>query len=176
MYSAGQGMKQPPAGITIRHIFAPGDLGELIRIHGLGNHADYGFGVRHEAFCARIAADFIIDGGGANGRAWLAWRDGQLVGSVFIADAGRGAAQLRLLYVEHSARGLGLGRWLVEAAVSYCRETGFRSVFLLTVEGLDRALHVYRDVGFTQVAREPVPEWGQPRPGARELRLELKLA
>ena len=160
------------AGITVDHTFRPGDLGELIRIHGIGNDRDYGFNAVHEAYCARIATDFIIDGGGQRGRVWLARRSGRIIGSVFIVETADNVAQLRLLYVDDSARGLRLGRWLVEAAVAHCREAGFVSLFLWTVEGLDRAIHLYSEAGFAVTQRKPVQAWGRI---AQELRYELTL-
>ncbi len=160
------------AGIRIVERFEPGDLGELVRIHGAGNARDYGYGVWHEAYCARIAADFIIDGGGPRGRAWLARKDDAVVGSVFIVEAANNAAQLRLLYVGYAARGLGLGRWLVEQAVSHCRAQGFMSVFLWTAEGLDGARHVYETLGFTLSETKAAQGWGVD---THELRFDLRL-
>lgn len=161
------------AGISIDHTFRPGDLGELIRIHGIGNDRDYGFNVVHEAYCARIAADFIIDGGGERGRVWLARRDGRVIGSVFIVEAADNAAQLRLLYVDDSARGLGLGRWLVDAAVTHCRSRGFDSVFLWTVDGLEAAIALYVAAGFQRAESSDNADWGRH---ARERRYLLELS
>jgi len=160
------------AGITVDGAFRPGDLGELIRIHGVGNHRDYGFNAVHEAYCARIAADFIIDGGGKRGRVWLARCSGRVIGSVFIVEAEADAAQLRLLYVDDSARGFGLGRWLVDVAVMHCRDRGFESVFLWTVDGLHRAQRLYEAAGFACVERRDADSWGPP---VCELRYALTL-
>jgi GNAT superfamily N-acetyltransferase len=91
---------------------------------------------------------------------------------VFICEPEEGVAQLRLLFVDASARGLGLGRWLVEEAVAYCREAGFRSVFLWTVEGLDRAKTVYTSLGFVLTQTKPNKDW---RETAVEVRYDLKL-
>lgn len=160
------------AGIVIAHAFAPGDLGELVRIHGVGNARDYGYTVWHEAYCARIAADFLIDGGGARGRVWLAKKDGAMVGSVFIVEQPDNAAQLRLLYAADAARGLGLGRWLVEAAVAHCRTAGFSSMFLWTAEGLHGARHIYESLGFVLVQTKAAEGWGVE---THELRFALEL-
>lgn len=160
------------AGFVISDRFEPGDLGELIRIHGLQNFRDYGFDARHEAYCARIASDFVIDGGGERGRVWLAKRGGQVIGSVLVVETTADRAQLRILFVDERARGLGLGRWLVEAAVQHCREARFRSVFLWTVEGLERAVAIYAGLGFKVVERRCSEGWGGP---VTELRYELTL-
>lgn len=160
------------AGISIHHEFQPGDLGELIRIHGVQNQRDYGFDATHEAYCARIAADFIIDGAGARSRAWLAKGNGAVIGSVLIVETLANRAQLRILFVDDSARGLGLGRWLVEDTLRFCRESGFAAVFLWTVEGLERAEHLYRSLGFEIAETRHSDGWGGP---VTELRYDLKL-
>lgn len=160
------------AGVVIGHEFEPGDLGELIRIHGVRNFRDYGYDARHEAYCARIASDFLIDGGGPRGRAWLAKRDGRVLGSLLIVETPGNRAQLRILFVDDALRGLGLGRWLVEDALRHCRESGFDAVFLWTVEGLDRAAAIYRRCGFDIVERKPGDGWGGT---ITELRYELDL-
>lgn len=159
------------AGIAVTHRFEAGDLGELIRIHGAGNARDYGFNAVHEAYCAQIAAGFILDDP-RRSRVWLAKRAGRVVGSVFICECDGNAAQLRLLYADASVRGLGLGRWLVEAAVDYCRQAAFDSVFLWTVQGLERALAVYTALGFVLTGSKDSGQWGRP---ARELRYDLRL-
>ncbi len=161
------------AGITVSDRFEPGDLGELVRIHGIGNARDYGYTVWHEAYCARIAAEFLIDGGGPRGRMWLAKKHGAVVGSVFIVETPNKAAQLRLLYASDAARGLGLGRWLVEAAVAHCREQGFAAVFLWTAQGLDGAIHLYESLGFKLSETKAAQGWGVD---THELRFDLVLS
>lgn len=159
------------AGLRLRHEFRPGDLGELIRIHGVQNALDYGFGPAHEAYCARIAADFVLNLHPGRSRVWLVCRDDLAVGSVFIVELPDAIAQLRLLFVDARLRGLGLGRWLVQSAVEYARRAGFRSVFLWTVRGLDRATGIYEDAGFVKTEEKPGAGWGD---GPVEVRYELR--
>ena len=164
--------KLQAAGISVQHRFEPGDLGWLIHIHGVQNLRDYGFNATHEAYCARIATDFMLDPQPGRSRVWLTKKDGVVNGSVFICERPDNAAQLRLLFVDHSARGLGLGRWLVEEAVRYCREAGFAGVYLWTVEGLDRAKSVYTSLGFVITETKPNQDW---REQASEVRYDLAL-
>ena len=158
------------AGVSVHHQFEPGDLGRLIEIHGRQNQRDYGFNAMHEAYCARIAADFMLNPEPRRQQVWLAKQAGQVVGSVFICECPGDVAQLRLLFVDESVRGLGLGRWLVEEAVAYCRQAGFKSVFLWTVEGLDRAKSVYTSLGFRITETKDNQDW---REQAREVRYDL---
>jgi GNAT superfamily N-acetyltransferase len=160
-------------GISIHHDFAPGDLGQLIYIHGVQNFADYGFNHVHEAYCAQIAIEYILVPEKGRSRAWLAKKEGKVVGSILIVERLDNQAQLRLLFVDRSVRGIGLGRWLVEESIRYCRAGGFNVVYLWTVQGLDRAISIYESVGFTRVAEKSVEEWGKTN---LEIRFDLKLA
>jgi GNAT superfamily N-acetyltransferase len=156
-----QGGNAAPAGVSIEHRLRAGDLGRLIQLHGLQNRDDYGFDEIHEAYCARIATDFVLDPAPRRSRLWLARKDGDVCGSVLICEREDNQAQLRLLFVAAALRGYGLGRWLVEDAVRYCRDAGFERVFLWTVEGLDRAAAVYRSLGFRVTETLEQNDWGR---------------
>ncbi len=158
------------SGLQITGEFAPGDLGHLIYLHGVQNQRDYGFNHVHEAYCARIATDFILSWKKDRSRVWLAKRKTEVVGSVFIFEV-RDHAQLRLLFVDEAIRGLGLGRWLVHTAVQYARSAGFASVFLWTVIGLDRAVAIYESEGFRKTEEKLQVSWGRQN---TEARFELK--
>jgi GNAT superfamily N-acetyltransferase len=160
------------AGISVHHEFVPGDLGRLIYIHGVQNFRDYGFNEVHEAYCAKIAIDFLLTPQKGRSRAWIPKRDNQVVGSILIIERPENQAQLRLLFVDDSVRGVGLGRWLVEESVRYSREAGFDAVFLWTVTGLDRAISVYESLGFIKVEEKIVEEWGGKN---TEIRYDLRL-
>jgi GNAT superfamily N-acetyltransferase len=162
------------AGISIHRDFAAGDLGQLIYIHGVQNSADYGFNHVHEAYCAQIAVEYILGSQKQKGRSevWLAKQEGKVVGSIFIIERPNNQAQLRLLFVDRSMRGLGLGRWLVEESILYCKIQGFSLVYLWTVQGLDRAISLYESVGFRAVAEKSVEEWGKT---SLEIRYDLNM-
>jgi GNAT superfamily N-acetyltransferase len=157
-------------GISISFAFEPGDLGRLIEIHGIQNFHDYGFSPIHEAYCAQIACDFMLNPNPGRSKAWLAKKDGVVVGSVFICDLSDNVAQLRLLFADKSVRGSGLGKWLVEDSVQYCREAGFKNVFLWTVDGLARAISIYKSLGFELTDEKTQLVWGRE---SRELRFDL---
>ena len=159
------------AGLTLTHEFAPGDLGELVAIHGRENFVDYGFDPHHEAYCALILAEFLLEPQPRT-RLWLVKKREEVVGSVIIFARAENTAQLRLLFVARSVRGIGLGRWLVEVAVSYCVSTGFRHVYLWTVDGLDRAISIYQSLGFCPTEKKVSSEWGRE---ATEIRYDLEL-
>ena len=161
------------AGVSIDREFSPGDLGQLVYIHGVQNSLDYGFNHVHEAYCAKIAVEFILDRAKRRSRAWLAKKENKIVGSIFIVERPDNQAQLRLLFVDQTVRSIGLGRWLVEESIRYCRASGFELVYLWTVDGLDRAISIYESVGFTRVAQKIVEDWGRR---SVEVRFDLDLA
>src|SRR5258707_3944659 len=162
--------KLQQAGISIHHTFEPGDLGQLIVIYGVQNFRDYGFNAVHEAYCAKIAADFILSTASDRSKFWLAKQKGTVVGSVFIFEQPANQAQLRLLFVDASVRGGGLGRWLVEESVRYCCTAGFPTVFLWTGRGLDRAISIYSSLGFKEAEAKITPPGGREK---QESRYEL---
>jgi GNAT superfamily N-acetyltransferase len=146
------------APIAIRHELRPGDLGRVVTLHAVVYGREHGWGTRFEAYVAETIGRF--GAGGAVDRLWLAEREGRLVGCIGIVDAPDSAAQLRWFLVDASARGVGLGRRLLELALAHCRSCGRERVFLLTAPGLEAAARRYRAAGFELVARTTVPGHG----------------
>ena len=143
----------------------PGDMGWVIRAHGELYSREYGWNERFEALVAHIAAEFIEKFDPLRERCWIAERDGERVGSVFLVRNSAAIAKLRLLIVEPKARGTGLGKHLVAECLRFAQACGYRRVTLWTQQNLLAARHIYQQAGFTLAARENHSLFGVPLVG-----------
>src|SRR3546814_3319224 len=90
-------------------------MGWIVHRQAVLYAAEYGWDESFEALAAEIVAAFLKTFDPQREHCWIAERDGGVVGSVFLVRETDAIAKLRLLYVEPSARGLGIGRRLVSS-------------------------------------------------------------
>ncbi|MGH7628716.1 MAG: bifunctional helix-turn-helix transcriptional regulator/GNAT family N-acetyltransferase [Gemmatimonadales bacterium] len=155
-------LEPPPAEATAYLLRPPrsGDFGWIIHRQGVLYAEEYGWNEEFEGAVAGIIGDFIRDLDPKRERCWVAERDGAVVGSVFVVRKTKTVAKLRLLYVEPSARGLGIGRRLVDECVRLARAAGYRRMTLWTQRNLVAARGIYRKAGFRLVKEEPHHSFG----------------
>jgi len=154
------GSETPWTGIVLRPP-QPGDLGWVVERHGARYAAEYGWDATFEALVARVVADFAERRDNQREAGWIAELDGDRVGCVFCtaADADD-TAQLRLLLVDPSARGAGVGTRLVDECLRFARRTGYRRITLWTNDVLVAARRIYERAGFRCDRREPHHSFG----------------
>jgi len=148
-----------PTFILRRH--RSGDMGWVVHRHGVIYAKEYGYDECFEALVAEIVAGFIKNFDAKRERCWIAERDGEVVGSIFLVKKSRTVAKLRLLLVEPSARGLGIGDRLISECVQFARRVGFTKIVLWTQSELHAAHHLYEKAGFKRFPQEAHRSWGK---------------
>jgi DNA-binding MarR family transcriptional regulator/N-acetylglutamate synthase-like GNAT family acetyltransferase len=137
-----------------------GDIGWIVQRHGIIYAQEYGWNEQFEGLVAKIAADFLEAHDPKRERCWIAEREGQNVGCVFLVANTKTVAQLRLLLVEPRARGLGIGKRLVTECARFARHAGYRKIILWTNDVLAAARHLYQKADFRLIHEEPHQTFG----------------
>jgi GNAT superfamily N-acetyltransferase len=138
----------------------PGDIGWVIHRHGALYAAEHGWDSSFETLVGTVAIGFARSYDPAWERCWIATRGDDILGSAFVMRKDADVAKLRLVYVEPHARGAGLGRTLVEAAMAFARVAGYKRMTLWTNDVLLPARRLYQRLGFAMTAQEPHLSFG----------------
>jgi DNA-binding MarR family transcriptional regulator/GNAT superfamily N-acetyltransferase len=139
----------------------PGDLGWVLQRHGAVYADEYGWDADFEAYVARIVASYVGIRDPRRAAFWIAEVDGAPAGSICCVPEDESTARLRLLLVEHWARGLGIGSRLVSEVLRFARQAGYERIVLSTYDVLVSARRIYQGAGFTLVSEAPTRSYGQ---------------
>ncbi len=146
--------------VTLREHRA-GDMGWIVSRQSALYVEEYGWTTEYEALAAEIVAQFLKNFDPVRERCWIAERYGAPIGAVMIVKQTEAVAKLRLLHVEHAARGLGIGKSLIDQCVRFARAAGYEKITLWTQSTLLAARHLYEAAGFACVSKEPHHRFGQ---------------
>ena len=137
-----------------------GDLGWIVYRHAALYSQEYGWHQPFEALVLEIAASFLKNYDPSCERCWVAERSGETLGCVLLVKHSKQIAQLRLLLVEPSARGLGIGKRLVDECVRFAREAGYKKMMLWTHSNLTAARAIYQKAGFQLIGTDSHEDFG----------------
>ena len=154
--------------------YTPGSIGRIVELHGRYYARDWGFGSFFEAKVAHELGDLITGFDPQRDGFWVATESDEILGGIVIDGAqAPEAARLRFFIVDDAHRGAGIGERLMQVALEFCRQAGYRRVFLTTFAGLDPARKLYERHGFTLTDEHPDRTWGVE---VVEQRFDLRLA
>lgn len=155
-------MPQTPSLSPVISPYQPGAIGRVVELHGLYYSSNWNFSLFFEAKVARELADLLAGDGSERNRFWVASLGDCIAGGIAI-DMNQGSsreARLRFFIVDPKFQGLGIGDMLMDAAVSFCRQSHATNLFLTTFKGLDAARHLYEKWGFSLTHEQEEKTWG----------------
>ncbi len=146
---------------VIRTEMRPGDLGEIVRLHGVLYAKEYGLDNTFEAYVAGPLSEFVLAKDRSGQRIWVVEMAGKVASCITIVCSSDGAAQLRWFLLTPETRGRGLGKRLLEEAVEYSRNSGYKRIILWTFSELETAIALYRCWGFEKTEEKAHRIWGR---------------
>jgi len=165
------GKSEKPQIVLREH--RPGDMGWVTERHAALYYEQDGWGAGFEALVAGIVKDFLENFDPERERCWIAERDGERLGCIFLVKQTSVVSKLRLLLLEPHARGTGLGRRLVEECIAFAREKGYRKMVLWTHAHLSAARAIYRKTGFKKLKKTETHDTFGPRAVSEYWELKL---
>ena len=139
----------------------PGDLGEIVYLHGIIYAKEYGLDNTFEAYVAGPLSELVLSKDWKGQKIWIVENEGKVVGCIAIVRCGEGEAQLRWFILTPETRGMGLGKRLLEEAIQFSRRAKYRRIILWTFSELKTAIALYIRWGFKKTEEKPHQIWGR---------------
>jgi ribosomal protein S18 acetylase RimI-like enzyme len=146
--------------VAIRNTLNPGDLGEIVRLHGVLYEIEYRLDNTFEAYVAGPLSEFVLNEDKRQ-RIWIVEADEKVVGCIAIVKHEEDVAQLRWFILTPESRGRGIGKHLMEEAIKYSREAGYKRIILWTFSELETAIALYTRWGFKKTDERAHHIWGR---------------
>ncbi len=155
----------PELDLPTYRTFRPGDMGLITARQAILYAESHGWAAPMEALLGEVTSAFLRNFQPGREQCWIAERGEAMAGSIFCCDSGERGAQLRLLYVEPEARGLGIGGELIARCVAFAKDAGYPAIWLWTHSVLAPARRLYAEAGFQIVSTDVHHEFGRPEQG-----------
>ncbi len=143
--------------------YLPGAIGRIAELHARYYAANWDFGLFFEAKVATELSDFLLRLDSETDGFWVLTDGDRIQGSIVIdgSDVSTKGAHLRWFIVAPRFQGMGHGNGLIRRAMEFCRDKGYRRVYLWTFDGLAPARHLYEKHGFRLSEQSPGTGWGK---------------
>jgi GNAT superfamily N-acetyltransferase len=143
----------------LRTGFQPGDIGDIIHLHGVVYAREYSFGPEFEGYVAAGIAEFVEMFNPDRSNIWLAESEERLIGCIAVFGRSDSLSQLRWFITHPDFRGIGLGRQLLSKALQFCNSCGYKTIYLWTIDNLEAAIHLYQSFGFKKTGESIQHNW-----------------
>ena len=153
-------MKPQLEDISFRHHLLPGDLGLITHLHGKLYAEEYGYGIGFEYYVATSLLELFPSFSPEKDFVWIAEYQEKVLGYLFLVHRGEGLGQLRYFILAPEARGIGLGKHMMERFMAKVEERGYKQLYLSTAKELETAASLYRKFGFRLVSEHRDTNFG----------------
>ncbi|MDE3156725.1 MAG: MarR family transcriptional regulator [Acidobacteriota bacterium] len=154
------GASDEQAPVTLRAP-RPGDLGYVVQRHGVLYAREQGLAAGFEGFIAGQLARFGTRWDPAREAVWIAERQGARLGSAAVTRESAATARLVALIVEPEVRAQGIGRLLLDRALTFSQGAGYRAMIIDVYRAARPPHALLARGGFRKTGERRVVRWGQ---------------
>ena len=143
--------------------YFPGVAGKITQEHAIYYYENWGFDISFETQVGKELSDFLMGFQEQRDGFWVATIGREFAGAIAIdgSQAGEEGVRLRWFIVTPRFQGYGIGKRLLKESLKFCKQAGYRRVYLWTFKGLEAARILYEREGFRLCKAHEVRQWGQ---------------